>query len=111
RLAYAEVLATAAWPDAVGFLERAVAWFEAHGVRPARVMTDNGSAYLSRAFTAACQRLALRHLRTRAYTPPTNGNAQRFIQTLLRQWAYRRPYRSSARRRRALDPWLRYYNR
>jgi transposase InsO family protein len=111
RLAYAEVLATAAWPDAVGFIERAIAWFAAHGVRAERVMTDNGSAYLSRAFAAACARLAIRHLRTRAYTPRTNGKAERFIQTLLREWAYRRPYRSSARRRRALDPWLRYYNR
>ena len=110
RLAYAEVLATAAWPDAVGFLERALAWFAAHGVRGERVMTDNGSAYRSRAFAAVCARARLRHLRTRAYTPRTNGKAERFIQTLLREWAYRRPYRSSARRRRALDPWLRYYN-
>lgn len=111
RLAYAEVLASVQWPDAVGFLERAVAWFAAHGVRAERVMTDNGSAYLARAFTAACSRLGLRHLRTRPYTPRTNGKAERFIQTLLHEWAYRRPYRSSARRRRALDPWLRYYNR
>jgi len=110
RLAYAEVLATPAWPDAVGFLERAVAWFAAHDIQPQRVMTDNGSAYLSRAFAAACQRLAVQHVRTRAYTPRTNGKAERFIQTLLREWAYRRPYRSSTRRRRALDPWLRYYN-
>jgi transposase InsO family protein len=110
RLAYAEVLATPAWPDAVGFLERAVAWFAAHDIHSQRVMTDNGSAYLSRAFAAACQRLAVQHLRTRAYTPRTNGKAERFIQTLLREWAYRRPYRSSGHRRRALDPWLRYYN-
>jgi transposase InsO family protein len=110
RLAYAEVLATAQWADAVGFLERAVAWFAAHGVRAERVMTDNGSAYLSQAFRAACLRLCLRHLRTRPYTPRTNGKAERFIQTLLREWAYRRAYRSSARRRRALHPWLRYYN-
>jgi len=110
RLAYAEVLPSAQWPDAVGFLERAVAWFAAHGVRAERVMTDNGSAYLSHAFTTACRRLGLRHLRTRPYTPRTNGKAERFIQTLLREWAYRRPYRCSARRRRALDPWLRYYN-
>jgi len=111
RLAYAEVLPTAAWPDAVGFLERALAWFAAHQVHAQRVMTDNGSAYRSRAFAALCARVAVRHLRTRAYTPRTNGKAERFIQTLLREWAYRRPYRSSARRRRALEPWLRYYNR
>jgi transposase InsO family protein len=110
RLAYAEVLPTAQWADAVPFLERAVAWFAAHGVRAESVMTDNGSAYLARAFRAACARLGLRHLRTRPYTPRTNGKAERFIQTVLREWAYRRPYRSSARRRRALAPWLRYYN-
>jgi transposase InsO family protein len=110
RLAYAEVLATAQWPDAVGFLERALSWFAALGVRAQRVMTDNGSAYVSRAFTTACHRRGLRHLRTRPYTPRTNGKAERFIQTLLREWAYRRAYRSSARRRRALAPWLRYYN-
>jgi transposase InsO family protein len=110
RLAYAEVLPTAQWTDAVPFLERAFTWFAAHGVRAERVMTDNGSAYLARAFAAACARLGVRHLRTRPYTPRTNGKAERFIQTLLREWAYRRPYRSSARRRRALAPWLRYYN-
>jgi transposase InsO family protein len=110
RLAYVEVLPTAQWPDAVGFLERAVTWFASHGVAARSVMTDNGSAYLSRAFRALCTRLALRHLRTRPYTPRTNGKAERFIQTLLREWAYRRPYRTSAHRRRALDPYLRYYN-
>jgi transposase InsO family protein len=110
RLAYVEVLPTAQWPDAVGFLERAVAWFTAQSIRVERVMTDNGSAYLSRAFRALCARLGLRHVRTRPYTPRTNGKAERFIQTLLREWAYRRPYRTSARRRRALDPYVRYYN-
>ena len=111
RLAYVEVLRTAQWPDAVGFLDRAVTWFASQGVQARSVMTDNGSAYVSRAFHALCARLALRHLRTRPYTPRTNGKAERFIQTLLREWAYRRAYRTSARRRRALDPYLRYYNR
>jgi transposase InsO family protein len=110
RVAYVEVLPTAQLFDAVGFLERAVAWFAAHGVRVEQVMTDNGSAYLSRAWSAGCARLKLRHVRTRPYTPRTNGKAERFIQTLLREWAYVRPYVSSARRRRALRPWLRYYN-
>jgi transposase InsO family protein len=110
RVAYVEVLPTLQHPDAIGFLERAVAWFAAHGVRGERVMTDNGSAYVARAFAAACQRLGLRHLRTRPYTPRTNGKAERFIQTLLREWAYHRPYPTSGRRRRALAPWLRYYN-
>lgn len=111
RLAYVEVRPSLQTADVVGFLERAVAWLAAHGVRAERVMTDNGSAYLSRLFAAACQRHGLRHVRTRPYTPRTNGKAERFIQTLLREWAYRRPYRSSVLRRRALGPWLRYYNR
>lgn len=110
RVAYVEVLPTVQRGDAIGFLARAVAWFAAHGVRAERVMTDNGSAYVSGAFRAACVRLGLRHLRTRPYTPRTNGKAERFIQTLLREWAYERPYRTSALRRRALTPWLRYYN-
>lgn len=111
RVAYVEVLPTLTHPDAVAFLERAVAWFARHGVRAERVLTDNGSAYLSRAFATACARLGLRHKRTRAYRPRTNGKAERFIQTLLREWAYRRAYPTSARRRRALAPWVRYYNR
>jgi len=110
RVAYVEVLPTLQLDDAVGFLERAVAWFAHHGVRIERVMTDNGSAYLSRAWSACCTRLGLRHVRTRPYTPRTNGKAERFIQTLLREWAYVRPSQTSARRRRALRPWLRYYN-
>ena len=110
RVAYVEVLPTLHQGDAVGFLERAVAWFAAHGVGAERVMTDNGSAYISRAFATACTRLGVRHLRTRPRTPRTNGKAERFIQTLLREWAYRRPYRTSALRRRALSPWVRYYN-
>jgi transposase InsO family protein len=87
RLAYSEVLTTTQQHDAVGFLERAVAWSAARGVRIARVMTDNGSAYLARRWAATCTRLGLRHLRTRPYTPRTNGKAERFIQTLLREWA------------------------
>jgi transposase InsO family protein len=110
RVAYVELLPTLGYGDAVGFLERAVAWFAAHGVHAERVLTDNGSAYLARAFATACHRLRLRHTRTRPYRPCTNGKAERFIRTLLREWAYRRAYATSARRRRALAPWLRYYN-
>ena len=110
RVAYVEMLETAQQIDAVGFLERAVAWFAEREVRIEQVMTDNGSAYVSRSFAAACRRLGLRHIRTRAYTPRTNGKAERFIQTLLREWAYSRAYRTSGLRRRALAPWLRYYN-
>ena len=110
RVAYVETRATNQQHDASAFLERAVAWFATRGVRIERVMSDNGSAYTARAFAATCQGLGLRHLRTRPYTPRTNGKAERFIQTLLREWAYAKAYPTSARRRRALAPWLRYYN-
>ena len=110
RVAYGELLPTLGYADAVGFLERAVAWFAARGVPAERVLTDNGSAYRSRAWRTTCARLGLVHKRTRPYRPRTNGKAERFIQTLLREWAYRRAYATSARRRRALAPWLRYYN-
>jgi transposase InsO family protein len=111
RLAYVEVRGNQLGTSCAMFLERAVAWFAARGVTSRRVMTDNGSGYVSRAFRTACDALALRHLRTRAYTPRTNGKAERFIQTLLRAWAYVQPYATSQLRRRALRPWLRYYNR
>jgi transposase InsO family protein len=111
RVAYVELLPGLRHADAVGFLERAVGWFAAHGVRAERVLTDNGSAYIATAFGAACARLGLQHKRTRPQRPCTNGKAERFIQTLLREWAYRRAYPTSARRRAALSPWLRYYNR
>jgi len=110
RVAYVETRATNQQHDAIAFLERAVAWFGTRGVRVERVMSDNGSAYKAHAFAATCHRLGLRHLRTRPYTPRTNGKAERFIQTLLREWAYVKAYPSSTRRRRALAPWLRYYN-
>ena len=110
RVAYVELRPTATAADAVGFLRRAVRWFARRGVRAERVMTDNGAAYVARPFAAACAELRLRHLRTRPYTPRTNGKAERFIQTLLREWAYVRPYRSSAWRQRALPRYLRHYN-
>jgi transposase InsO family protein len=110
RLAYVEILPTQQKADAVGFMERAVAWFAGRGVRIERIMTDNGSAYRSRVFRDFCVAQGARHVRTRPYTPRTNGKAERFIQTLLREWAYARPYRTSGWRRRALKPWLGYYN-
>jgi len=94
----------------VPFLERAVAWFARQGVTVERVMTDNGSAYRSHDWRHACGGLALRHLRTRPYTPRTNGKAERFIQTSLREWAYARPFASSHERTAALLPWLEHYN-
>jgi transposase InsO family protein len=110
RLAYVEVLKRDDSVAAIGFLRRAVAWFAARGVRIERVMTDNGSAYVSHAHAAACRRLGLRHLRTRPYRPRTNGKAERFIQTLLREWAYGRIYGSSAERTAQLPRWLEHYN-
>jgi transposase InsO family protein len=110
RLAYLEVLADEKGPTCVGFLERALAWFADHGVTVERVMTDNGTAYRSKVHAVAIARLGIRHLRTRPYRPRTNGKAERFIQTMLRECAYGAAYSSSAQRRRALRRWLDYYN-
>jgi transposase InsO family protein len=111
RVSYAELLPDEQQGSAVAFLARAAAWFRGQGVpRIERVMTDNGSAFVSHAFGAAVEALGARHLRTRPYTPRTNGKAERLIQTLLREWAYVRPYRSSALRSLALRPYLTYYN-
>ncbi len=103
------------WPTerrehVAAFLRRAAAWFARHGVRVERVLTDNGNAFRSRLFAAACRALQLAHRRTRPYTPRTNGKAERFIQTLLREWAYRVGYPSSFHRAAALPRWLHYYN-
>jgi len=111
RLAQAEVLPTDRAADAVAFLRRAVAWYREQGIVVEEVLTDNGAAYRSRLWREACIALGVRHLRTRPYTPRTNGKAERFIQTLLRQWAYRYVYPTSAHRARALAGWLRWYNR
>lgn len=111
RVAFVEVLPRQCGQTTADFLVRAVAWFRRQGVRLHRVMSDNGSGYVARAFRRACQTLGLRHLRTRPYTPRTNGKAERFIQTLLREWAYARAYRTSRRRTAALAGWLLYYNR
>jgi len=110
RLAYAEVLGDQRGETAVGFLERGLAWFARLGVQIKRVMTDNGSAYVSTAHAAACRQLGLRHLRTRPYRPRTNGKAERFIQTLQNEWAYGRLYGSSQERTAALSPYLSHYN-
>jgi len=109
RVAYVEVLSQERGPVAAGFLRRATAWFAARGVTIRRVLTDNGCCF-KRVFTQACIGLGAKHLRTKPYTPRTNGKAERFIQTMLREWAYARTYRNSTRRRQALPAWLRYYN-
>jgi transposase InsO family protein len=110
RLAYAEVLADQNRRTVIGFLRRAVAFYARHGITVQRVLTDNGGAYRSTIHAAACRTLAIRHLRTRAYRPQTNGKAERFIRTLLGGWAYGAIYRSSAERTAALDGWLYHYN-
>ena len=110
RLAYVEVLPDERGATTVGFLERAVSWLATKGVAVQRVMSDNGSPYVSKTWRTACARLGIRHLRTRPYRPRTNGKAERFIQTLLREWAYSAAFTSSAHRTKALGPWLDYYN-
>ena len=111
RLAYAEILPDERKESSAGFLSRAGQWLRRRGVRVERVMTDNGAAYCSHPFRDACAALDARHIRTRPYRPQTNGKAERFIQTMLRQWAYVRPYRSGRARAKALGPWLEHYNR
>lgn len=110
RLAYTEILASEGQADTTAFLERALDWLGRHGVSVERVMTDNGSAYRSKRFANALQQAGARHIRTRPYTPRTNGKAERFIQTTLREWAYARPYASSAERAQAIGPWTDTYN-
>jgi transposase InsO family protein len=110
RLAYTEVLPDERQQSACAFLSRALAFFQAHGVSVERVMTDNGSAYRSRLFKAHIVDAGCKHIRTRPYTPRTNGKAERFIQSSLREWAYRNAYRTSAERTRAMQPWITSYN-
>ena len=103
RLAYAEVLPDEKAKTAVAFLRRAVRFYRRYGIPVERVITDNGSAYVSIAHAIACRRLKIRHLRTRPYRPQTNGKAERFIRTMLAGWAYGAIYGSSHERTRALD--------
>jgi len=110
RLAYTEILPSLGKEDATGFLRRALAWYARLGVKVERVMTDNGSAYRSKLFAKALQDAGARHVRTRPYTPRTNGKAERFIQTSLREWAYAKPYASSQQRSDARAPWIDDYN-
>ncbi len=110
RLAYTEVLADEKKETAIAFLSRSCAFFRANGVTPERIMTDNGSAYKSRAFRDALNAARVRHIRTRPYTPRTNGKAERFIQTLLREWAYAAPYETSQHRTNAMSPFIDAYN-
>ena len=109
RLAYAEVLPDEQQQTTADFLTRAVHYFARRGIVVTRVMTDNGSAYRSRVFAAALTACACRHLRTRPYTPRTNGKAERFIRTVLAEWTYAQSYRTSLARTLALPRYLGYY--
>ena len=110
RLAYAEVLHDEKAMTAIGFLRRAVAFFESHGMTVCELLTDNGSAYRSTVHAIACRAIGIRHLRTRPRRPQTNGKAERFIRTMLGGWAYGAIYASSAERTAALDGWIYRYN-
>jgi transposase InsO family protein len=110
RIAFAKVMRSEKKRCAVAFLKAALAYYESLGIKVERVMTDNGSCYKSFAFRRACQRFGLRHIRTRPYTPKTNGKAERFIQTSLREWAYAQAYPNSRQRKAELSLWLHRYN-
>lgn len=110
RVGYVEVLPDEKAVTCVGFLKRAIAWFADQGIDIERVMTDNGPGYKSGKWADACSELEIKHLRTRPYRPRTNGKAERFIQTMLKEWAYALVYQSSEQRQQALGPWLWKYN-
>lgn len=110
RIAFTDMHPDEKWPQAVQFLRNAVAYFASLGVTVRRVLTDNGSAFRSRQWAATCAELGIRHKFTRPYRPQTNGKAERFIQTSLREWAYAETYQTSAERTQALRPWMTTYN-
>jgi len=110
RIAFSKVMKSERQGCAVAFLKAAIAYYASLGIKVERVMTDNGSCYKSFAFRKACKRLGLKHIRTRPYTPKTNGKAERFIQTSLREWAYARAYNTSKERAAELPRWLHRYN-
>jgi transposase InsO family protein len=110
RIAFSQIRPDEKASSAVPFLKAAIAYYAGLGVTVTRVMTDNGSCYKAFAFREACKALGLRHIRTKPYTPKTNGKAERFIQTALREWAYAQKYQSSDRRAAELPFWLHRYN-
>lgn len=110
RIASSQVLPDEKKESAVAFLQAAVVYYQSLGVTVRSVMTDNGSCYKSYAFREACKALGLKHIRTKPYTPQTNGKAERFIQTSLREWAYASAYSTSEHRKAALNSWLHNYN-
>src|SRR6202795_2019362 len=110
RLAFSRLLPNQTVDSALDFLRAALAFYAEHGIAIRRLLTDNGPCYRSHRFRAACEELGIRHRFTRPYTPRTNGKAERFIQTALREWAYVRHYTNSEERDQQLSPWLHYYN-
>jgi transposase InsO family protein len=110
RIAYTNIFPDEKAISATAFLSQAIAYYKTLGITVTRVMTDNGSCYRSRAFRALCRELGLKHIRTRPYTPKTNGKAERFIQTALREWAYARTYQTSQQRKQHLPAWTHMYN-
>jgi transposase InsO family protein len=110
RVAFSQILPDEKKESAIAFLKAALAFYASLGITVERVMTDNGSCYRSKAFAKACRDLGLKHIRTKPYTPKTNGKAERFIQTALREWAYAVAYPTSAHRTDELPVWLHRYN-
>jgi len=110
RVAFTDIYPDEKAVSAVPFLKAAVAYYKSLGIIVKRVMTDNGSCYKSKAFKNACQILKLKHIRTKPYTPKTNGKAERFIQTAIREWAYAQKYETSDQRANTLPIWNHMYN-
>ena len=110
RLAFSQVLESERKECAMAFLKAAVAWYKGLGITIERVMTDNGSCYRSKAFNKLCKAMGIRHIYTKPYTPRTNGKAERFIQSSLREWAYAQAYQTSEQRKEELPYWLHHYN-
>ncbi len=110
RVGFTDLYPDECQANAVQFLENAVRYYQSLGVRIRRLLTDNGSAFRSKSFALACNRLGIRHKFTRAYRPQTNGKAERFIQSALREWAYAAAYNHSSDRAAELDRWIHHYN-
>ena len=110
RIAFTQVYPDDSRTSATVFLHAALDYYRRLGIRFKAILTDNGGAYRSRAFTQVCRRLQLKHRFTRPYTPRTNGKAERFIQTAIHEWAYAHTYQDSSERQQQLKPWLHHYN-
>jgi transposase InsO family protein len=111
RMAFTQILPDQKAQTTIAFLNSALQFFASHGIAVRALLTDNGSSYRSRQFRHACLQLALKHKRTKPYTPRTNGKAERFIQTALREWAYAKHWTDSQQRDDHLQSWTDYYNR